>query len=139
MQVELVFFDNEMWSYHAFLLVIIPIVLLLLSTGELTIQDMIFLSLLGMMKGDLLPKIVLTVFLCLLVFVPTVGWLTRSTLYMASVLLMDRVKMNNVVHRAIMNSTVLQLPIKILIAVWMGYISCSIISDMYIANGGALG
>ena len=71
---------------------------------------MIFLSLLGMMKGGLLPKIVLTGFLCLLVFVPTADWLTRSVVYVASVVLMDAVKMNNVQYmRAIMNSSVLQI------------------------------
>ena len=60
MELRLVFFDKKSWSYHATILVIIPIALLLLLTGRLGVQDMIFLSLLGMMKGNLLPKAIMT-------------------------------------------------------------------------------
>jgi len=127
----LVFFDKKSWSYHATILVIIPIALLLLLTGRLGVQDMIFLSLLGMMKGNLLPKTLMTGFLCLLVFVPTAGWIKRSAIYVLSIVLMDGIRMDNVVERTIMKSQVLQLIIKLLIVAWMGFISYSIISDVY--------
>ena len=140
MEVVLRFFSDKRWSYHALVLVMIPIALLLLITRGLSIQDMIFLSLLGMMKGTLLPKILFTGFLCLLVFAPTVGWIERSVIYVMAVVLMNQVKMNNVVHRTIMSSDTLQSVANVVIAIWMGYISYSIIWDTYIAlNGRTVG
>ena len=140
MEVVFRFFSDKRWSYHALVLVMIPIALLLLLTRGLSIQDMIFLSLLGMMQGDLLPKILFTGFLSLLVFKPTVGWIERSMIYVASVVLMNQVKMNNAVHRTIMSSEILQFVLNVIIAVWMGYISYSIIWDTYIAlNGRTVG
>ena len=133
MQVVLRFFSDERWSYYALVLVIIPAALLVLFTRGISIQDMVFLSLLGMMKGTLLPKILLTGFLCLLVFTPTTGWVKRSMIYVVSIVLMNQIKMNNMVHRMIMSSEILQFVLAVVIAVWMGYISYSIIWGTYIA------
>jgi capsular polysaccharide biosynthesis protein len=63
--------------------------------------------------------------------VPTAGWIKRSAIYVLSIVLMDGIRMDNVVERTIMKSQVLQLIIKLLIVAWMGFISYSIISDVY--------
>ena len=136
MEVLLRFFSDKRWSYHAMILVMIPIALLLLVVRSLSIQDMILLSLLGMMKGTLLPKMLFTGFLCLLVFTPTTPWIITSMVYVVSVVLMNSVEVNNTVHRTIMSSDMLQFVSNVLIAIWMGYISYSIISDAYIALHG---
>ena len=130
MKLVLRFFDKESWSYYAIIVVIIPIILLLLLTKKLDVQDMIFLSLLGMMEGDLFPKIIMTGFLNFLVFKPTTEWIQRSVIYVVSIVLMNEVKMNNVVHRMIMKSEELQLIIKIVVTIWMSYILYSIMSEL---------
>ena len=131
------FFDKESWSYYAIIVVMIPIILLLLVTKKLDVQAMIFLSLLGMMEGDLLAKMIMTAFLNLLVFKPNIEWIKRSAIYLVSIVLMSKVKMNNVLHRMIMKSEVLQLIIKIVIAIWMSYILYSIMSE-YVIDGGTI-
>ena len=68
------FFDKEVWSFYATLNVIIPLVLFKVLNFEINSQAMIFMSLLAMMQGDLLPKVLFTGFLNSLVFEPTWEW-----------------------------------------------------------------
>ena len=62
------FFDKEEWTTYGTLNVIIPLVIFILFRQKLTASLLIFMSLLGMMHGDPLAKILFTGFLNFLVF-----------------------------------------------------------------------
>ena len=75
------FLDKELWSYYATLNVFIPLILFKIMNFNINSQAMIFMSLLAMMQGDLLPKILFTGFLNFLVFEPNMKWIYRSIIY----------------------------------------------------------
>ena len=54
------FLDKEKWSYYATLNVLIPLIVFNVLKFKIDSQAMIFMSLLAMMQGDLLPKILFT-------------------------------------------------------------------------------
>ena len=125
------FFDKKFWSYYATINVVIPTVLILLLQGSMTTQDLIFVSLMGMMEGNIYSKIIMTGFLNFLVFEPDISWIKRSIVYVVSIVLMDTVKQNNSIHKAIMKSELLQMIMNIIIVLWMGYILYVILYKLY--------
>ena len=89
------FFDKEEWTTYGTLNVIIPLVIFILFRQKLTASLLIFMSLLGMMHGDLLAKILFTGFLNFLVFENSLAWIGRSILLVISVVLMHMVPYKN--------------------------------------------
>jgi len=118
MKLVLKFFDKESWSALGTVRVLIPFILFIITKQELNVMSLIFMSILGMMDGTLLAKIVFTGFLCFLVYEPTKHWIIRSMLYVISVLLMDRI--NNVDF--ITKNTILLNIFRLVVLVWMCYI-----------------
>ena len=57
------FLDTEKWSMFGTLNTIIPFSLTLLLSQKVDLQHMIFASLIGMMSGELIPKILFVGFL----------------------------------------------------------------------------
>ena len=116
------FFDKEEWSVHGTLRTVIPFVLLIIAQLKLDALTLIFISLMGMMKGGIVPKVLFVGFLNFLVFEPTKEWLMKSIIYVISVILMDFVKYGNRVERKILNNKTLMILFRVLIAGWIGYI-----------------
>ena len=131
MELTFRFFDKRRWSYYATINVVIPTVLILLIQGYMTTQDLIFVSLMGMMEGNVYSKILMTGFLNFLVFKPDISWIKRSFVYVISIILMNMVKQNNLIHKEIMTSPLLQILMNIIIALWMGYILYVILYKLY--------
>ena len=131
MELTFRFFDKRRWSYYATINVVIPTVLILLIQGYMTTQDLIFVSLMGMMEGNIYSKILMTGFLNFLVFKPDISWIKRSFVYVISIILMNMVKQNNLIHKEIMTSPLLQILMNIIIALWMGYILYVILYKLY--------
>lgn len=131
MELILRFFDKKTWSYYATINVMIPLILLIIFERTVSIQDMIFISILGMMEGNIYSKIIATGFLNFLVFKPNFLWIRRSIIYVVAIIMMNRIKKNNVIHRTIMNSTNLQFLMNIIIALWMCYIMYIILLRLY--------
>lgn len=131
MELTFRFFDRKIWSYYATINVVIPTVLILILQGNMTTQDLIFVSLMGMMEGNIYSKIIMTGFLNFLVFEPDIAWIKRSIVYVVSIALMDTVKQNNSIHKAIMKSELLQMLMNIIIVLWMGYILYVILDKLY--------
>ena len=126
------FFDNKSWSYYATINVVIPTILILLSQGYMGTQDLIFVSLLGMMEeGNIYSKILMTGFLNFLVFMPNIAWIKRSIIYVVSIILMNNVSRNNILYKTVMGSKLLQLFLNIVITLWMGYILYVILYKLY--------
>ncbi len=116
------FFDKENWSVYATLNVIIPIVIFKLCNLEIDSQSMIFLSILAMMQGKLLPKILMTGFLNFLVFEPNLKWVIRSIIYVVSTIIFHNIPLDHVAHKFIMRNTVVKYILFAVILVWMIFI-----------------
>jgi hypothetical protein len=130
MELTFRFFDKENWSFYATLNVLIPLFLFIIFNQRIDLQALIFMSLLGMMEGDLLPKIIFTGFLNFLVYNPSNEWVIRSSIFVVSVYLMNLVKINNPIQKFVMNSEPLQWLLRILILLWMLYIFFIIYSSL---------
>ena len=131
MELTFRFFDKRNWSYYATINVMIPTILILLSQGYMSTQDLIFVSLMGMMEGSLTSKILMTVFLNFLVFQPDVAWIKRSVIYVISIIFMNMINQNNIIHKTIMGSEPLQVVMNAIIAIWMCYIMYVILYKLY--------
>ena len=130
MELTFRFLDKENWSFYGTLNVLIPLFLFIIFKQRIDLQALIFMSLLGMMEGDLLPKILFTGFLNFLVYNPSNEWVFRSTIFVVSVYLMNFVKINNPIHKFVMNSEPLQWLLRIVILCWMLYIFFIIYSSL---------
>ena len=131
MEIILRFFDKKTWSYFATINVLIPVILLIIIQKRLGIQEMIFVSLMGMMDGNIYSKVIFTGFLNLLVFKPDIYWVIRSIIYIISIALMNTVEKNNTIQRVIMNYTTLQYIMNLIITIWVCYIMYNILLKLY--------
>ena len=113
------FFDKEVWSFYATLNVLIPLMLFKICDLEYTSQSLIFMSLLAMMQGDLLPKILFTGFLNFLVFEPSWKWVYRSLIYVFSIIAFHYIPMNHPVHKFIMDNAIMRYILIAVIILWM--------------------
>ena len=113
------FFDKEVWSFYATLNVIIPLVLFKVFNLEYNSQSLIFMSLLSMMQGDLLPKVLFTGFLNFLVFEPNWEWVYRSFIYVFSIIAFHHIPMNHPIHKFIMDNSFMRYLLIAVIIVWM--------------------
>ena len=119
MLVNFRFFDKEVWSFYATLNVIIPLVLFKVLNFEINSRAMIFISLLAMMQGDLLPKILFTGFLNFLVFEPTMEWVYRSCIYVFSIIAFHYIPMGHPIHKFIMDNAIMRYVLIAVIIIWM--------------------
>ena len=116
------FLDKEKWSYYATLNVLIPLIVFKVLNFKIDSQAMIFMSLLAMMQGDLLPKILFTGFLNFLVFEPNIKWVFKSIIYVVSIIMFHYIPTENPINRFIMDYKVIQYILIGIIAVWMYFI-----------------
>ena len=116
------FLDKESWSYYSTLNVFIPLILFKIMNFDINSQAMIFMSLLAMMQGDLLPKILFTGFLNFLVFEPNMNWVYRSMIYVFSIIAFHYIPMENPVNEFILKYKIVQYILIVTIMIWMFYI-----------------
>tara|TARA_B100000519_G_C14249476_1_gene441658 strand:- start:583 stop:966 length:384 start_codon:yes stop_codon:yes gene_type:complete len=122
MEIKLKFFDKEEWSMYGTINVIIPFLLLLLLRQRISYDTLILASIIGMMKGDLIPKIIFTGFLNFLVYEKNIQWVLRSIIFIVSTFIIHFIPYNNVVHKTVMNSNLLLMVMRTIIFIWMCYI-----------------
>ena len=122
MELVFKFFDKEEWSMYGTINVLIPFILLLAFRQKLTISVLIIASLLGMMKGDLLSRILFTGFLNFLVYEKNKDWVIRSIIFVVSAIIMNYIPYGHKLHRMVMESSILLNVFRITIALWMIYI-----------------
>ena len=121
MELTLKFSDKEIWSMYGTINVMVPFILLILF-NQVTPATLILASILGMMKGSLLSKIIFTGFLNFLVYEYNIYWVLRSCLFVISTIIIHYIPYNNIVHKTVMNSTILLWIMRIIIFIWMSYI-----------------
>ena len=122
MELVFKFFDKEEWSMYGTINVLVPFILLLTFRQKLTISVLIIASLLGMMKGDLLSRILFTGFLNFLVYEKNKDWVIRSIIFVVSTIIMNYIPYGHKLHRMVMESSILLNVFRITIALWMIYI-----------------
>jgi len=122
MELVFKFFDKEEWSMYGTINVLVPFILLLAFRQKLTISVLIIASLLGMMKGDLLSRILFTGFLNFLVYEKNKDWVIRSIIFVVSTIIMNYIPYGHKFHRMVMESSILLNVFRITIALWIIYI-----------------
>jgi hypothetical protein len=122
MLVNFRFFDKESWSIYATLNVIIPLIAFKICNLNINSQSMIFMSILAMIQGDLLPKIIMTGFLNFLVYEPNWTWVIRSIIYVFSIILFHYIPTEHSIHTFIKNNIIIKYSLFAIILVWMGFI-----------------
>lgn len=122
MELTFRFLSDASWSVYGTINVAIVLVLFLLFKQKLDVESLIFMSLLGMMDGDLLPKILFTGFMNFMVYKPNGDWVTRSLIYVMGIVLSHGHKFNSSLQNSITSNGVSMAAFNIVIAVWMMYI-----------------
>ena len=132
MELTFRFLDKESWSFYATINVLIPLCIFLFTGQMLDLEALIFMSLIAMMEGDLISKVIMTGFLNFLVYKPTMEWVIRSVIFVISVIVMNYIPQTdaNPLYRLIMKSEIAIWIIRFVIFVWMCYIGYLIISPL---------
>ena len=122
MELKLKFFDKEEWSMYGTINVMIPFLLLIVLQQKISYDSLILASIIGMMKGDLIPKIIFTGFLNFLVYEKNIEWIFRSILFVVSTFIIHFIPYNNIVHKTVMNNNILLWIMRSIVLIWMCYI-----------------
>lgn len=122
MKLSFRFFSDEKWSFYGTLNVLVPFILFVMTNQTLDSEALIFMSLLGMMDGDLKSKIIFTGFLNFLVYKPTKEWIMRSILFVISVYIMNYFEYENKLHLTVMKNKNVKMFLRLIIFIWMVYI-----------------
>ena len=122
MELKLKFFDKEEWSMYGTVNVMIPFLLLIVLQQKISYDTLILASIIGMMKGDLIPKIIFTGFLNFLVYEKNIEWIFRSILFVVSTFIIHFIPYNNIVHKTVMNNNILLWIMRSIVLIWMCYI-----------------
>ena len=102
--------------------VMIPFLLLIVLQQKISYDTLILASIIGMMKGDLIPKIIFTGFLNFLVYEKNIEWIFRSILFVVSTFIIHFIPYNNIVHKTVMNNNILLWIMRSIVLIWMCYI-----------------
>jgi hypothetical protein len=112
------FFDKEEWSVHATLLTII--ILIIYRAGIKNIMQLkllVLASLIAMIQGELLPKLIFTFFLCLLVWNKN-EFILGTILSLIASIVTYYIPSNNIITNTINNNKILKYITFICIAIW---------------------
>jgi hypothetical protein len=121
------FFDKETWSTYGVHKTFVILMLFILFRQSLTTTNLILMSLLSMMEGGLIEKILFTGFLLLMISQPTIQWVIQSILFVVSIVLIHYIPQNNRFQIMFTQSTILMWVMRIASFAWMSYILFNII------------
>ena len=113
------FLDTEKWSMFGTINTLVPFLLTLLFQQQVDLRNMVFSSVICMMDGQLLPKILFVGFLNFMVMEENINWVIQSCIYVASVFIIHHIPYNNFIHKFVFTNTVASSIFKILIVLWM--------------------
>lgn len=121
MNVKFKYFDNEEWSVFATINTFIPMTLLYLFNINLDLKTLTLSSLIGMMSGDLLSKIVFYIFLSLLIYKKDKTYILTSLIFILSIIIIHFIPYNNIVQKFILKNKININIFRIIIIVWFLY------------------
>ena len=119
MKLSIRFLEKIDWSMFGTLNTSIILALTLLTKQQVNLQNMIISSVLCMMDGDLLTKILFTGFLNFMVMEETIDWVIRSFIYVIAVVIIDNIPYNNFIHKLGYENEIFSGVLTILIVIWM--------------------
>ena len=122
MKVSHHFFDKVNWSLFATLQTLIILIIFKIGIPINQLHVLVFASILSMMKGKLLPKLIYTFFLCLMVWKDNKEFIVATILSIVSVIITHYIKENNKIYSFIKQNSYLKFIVIIAIAIWMIYI-----------------
>jgi len=125
MQVGFKFFDVEAWSFYGTINCAIVLLLFIIAQQKIDLQTLILISLIGMLTGDIIPRIIFIGFLCFLLLQSNksrTSWIITSVLYVLGTTITYFMKFNNPIHNAVMSCGIMQMILRIIITLWMLYI-----------------
>tara|TARA_Y100000768_G_C23828798_1_gene610278 strand:- start:24 stop:428 length:405 start_codon:yes stop_codon:yes gene_type:complete len=121
MLVNFRFFDKEMWSVFATLQSVIILVIFYLGVNLNKLETLVFASLIAMLQGDLLPKLIFTFFLSLIVW-DKKEFFSGVLVTILSVIITHCIDYNNVVHKLFYDNLLLINLVRLSITLWFIYI-----------------
>ena len=111
------FFDKEPWSIYATLQTIIVLGILKFGFNIFTLKILVLSSLISMMQGNLLPRLIFAFFMSLLVWEPE-QFILGSFLTVLAALITYFIPYNNVIHRLFIDNKILNYILKASIVIW---------------------
>ena len=122
------FFDKESWSIYGVHKTFLIFMLFILLKRPLTTTNLILMSLLSMMEGGLIEKVLFTGFLILMIAQPTFEWVIDGILFVLSIVSIHFIPQSNVFQSAFETNDILLWVMRISSFLWMSYIVFKIIT-----------
>ena len=122
MKLTFKFLEKEEWSMFGTLNTFIPLILTIITKQKVDLKNMILSSVICMMDGDLLPKILFTGFMNFMLMKETKSWVIQSFIYVISVIIIHQIKYNNFIHKLGYQNEILKTILSLLIVIWMARI-----------------
>jgi len=119
MLVKFKFLDKEKWSLYATINTFIPLILTILAKQELDLKNMIVSSVICMMEGELLQKILFTGFINFMLMKENKKWIIKSIIYVLSVIIIHQIQFDNKLHQLSYENQFIKYILIILIILWM--------------------
>lgn len=120
MKVDFKFFHNEKWSVIASINTLIPIILLYIFKIKLDIKTLTLSSLIGMMSGELMSKIIFYIFISLIFFEKDINYVKLNAIFIMSIIILNNKTLNDKI-RNISNKKYIIYLFRIIILLWFLY------------------
>ena len=122
MELKMKFFEPEEWSIHGTINSAIILTLLMLTKQNIDLQTLIIVSLIGMMDGSILSKLIFTFFICLLIYRKSAPWAIKTCIFLIGAFITSNVPYDNKLHKLIETTPGLLWMFRLLIVAWFIYI-----------------
>ena len=121
MLVSFRFFDKELWSVFATLQSMIILIIFYFTVHLNKLETLVFASLIAMLQGNLIPKLIFTFFLSLIVW-DKKEFYSGSLATILSVVITHYIEYENSLHKVFYNNFLLINLVRLSIAAWFIYI-----------------
>ena len=128
MKIQFRFFDKEEWSIFATLQTIIILAIYRLGFKKFDLKLLVLSSLIAMMQGDMIPRVIFAFFLSLIVWSKD-EYLIGTVLTVLAAGITGLIPQNNPVHNLFMKNQVLKYSLLLCVLIWFGVISYMIYEE----------
>lgn len=123
MKVSFTFLDKEEWSFFATLNTIVILIIMKLGMDINSLKPLVFASLISMLEGELLSKLIFISFLCIVVWSNQNDFLKVSMFSLLACFVVHFIKQDNKVNKIVKKNKLLKILLRIAISLWMIYVS----------------
>ena len=128
MKIQFRFFDKEEWSIFATLQTIVILAIYRLGFKKFDLKLLVLSSLIAMMQGDMIPRVIFAFFLSLIVWTKD-EYLIGTVLTVLAAGITGLIPQNNPFHKLFMKDKVLKYSLITSIVGWFGVISYMIYQE----------